>query len=307
MKLSVVTMMYKSSSFLDRFVLEIEEAIHALNITEYEIVLVNDGCPEDSLMKAKEIYGKHEFIRIVNLSRNFGHHYAMQAGLSSANGDLIFLIDCDLETPPNVLIEMYNELDDSEFDVIYGYQESRKGNFFERISGGMFYTLLNKLSETYIPPNILTERLMKRNYVNDLLNVGDANLFMGGLMYWVGYNQKGISVKKIQRTGASNYTFRKKINLLINAVSSFSGTPLKWLFKFGLTISALSLLSAIVVAILKFTYGGDIQVGWSSLIVINVLILGVISTFLGILGIYLHKIFTQVQSRPNFIIKEILE
>lgn len=308
MELSVVTTLYRSKPFLKTFIDEIIEAIEEIKIKNFELIFVNDGSPDDSLAylfaRKKEV----PQIKIVDLSRNFGHHYAMQAGLSQAKGDLIFLIDNDLETPPAILIQ-FNEILklDADLDVVYGFQETRKGGIIEKKFGSVFWYLINKMSDTKIPHNILTERLMTKQYVQSLLELNDANLFLGGMMYWVGFNQKGIPIKKGLREGASTYTVKKRLQLMLHAVTSFSGKPLEWLFYFGLSITFTSILFLIYLLYQKIVHQDEVQLGWTSIVAINILILGIISTFLGIIGIYLFKIFNQVQGRPNSIIKKIYE
>ncbi|MGV3697919.1 glycosyltransferase family 2 protein [Flavobacterium sp.] len=306
MTLSVVSTLYKSRIFLDRFLSETLIALKAINVDDYEIVFVNDGSPDDSLdfliQKKKEI----PQITIIDLSRNFGHHYAMQAGLQYAKGDYVFLIDNDLETPPSFLIDCYQELQkDASLDVVYGYQPERKGKFVESIGGKIFWWAINKFSEVKIPKNILTERLMTRRYLDSLLALGDANLFLGGMMYWAGYGQKGLPVEKKLREGQSTYSTKKRMELMIQAVTSFSGKPLEYLFYTGILITIGSLFTIVYFGIKKIIYGDTIQLGWTSIVILNILILGIISTFLGLIGIYLFKIFRQVQNRPNAIIRKI--
>lgn len=306
MKLSVVSTIYKSKVFLDEFLLEIEKAIASIQIEDYELIFVNDGSPDDSLKHLIHLKEKHPRIKIIDLSRNFGHHYAIQVGLEHSQGELVFLIDNDLETPPSVLTNFYKELQaDESLDAVYGYQETRKGSLAERALGSIFWVLINKLSDTTIPHNIITERLMTKAYVDALLSLKDANLFLGGMMYWVGYNQKGIPVAKGQRKGASTYSFKKRMDLMLQAITSFSGKPLVYLFYFGLIISMLSVSFIVYLVIKKMIYQDEIQIGWTSLIAVSVLILGLISTFLGVIGIYVYKIFKQVQGRPNAIVKKI--
>ena len=308
MKLSVVTTLYRSKRFLEQFLYEMQKALEAINCNNYEIIFVNDGSPDDSLAYLLERKKDIPQIKIIDLSRNFGHHYAMQAGLSQASGDYVFLIDNDLETPPAILTEFYNEMvNDASLDVVYGYQDTRKGSFIERKAGSIFWVLINKMSDTKIPHNILTERLMTKQYVNELLRLQDANLFIGGMMYWVGFNQKGVAVKKGVREGASTYSVKRRAELMLQAITSFSGKPLEWLFYFGLTISTFSFLFIIYIGIKKLIHQDEIQLGWTSIVAINIFILGIISTFLGMIGIYLYKIFKQVQGRPNAIIKKIYE
>lgn len=308
MKLSVVTTLYKSKNFLEIFLKEISSAIETLAIENFELVFVNDGSPDDSVAYLLERKKDISQIKIIDLSRNFGHHYAIQAGLNYASGEYVFLIDNDLETPPSILVDFFNEIKkDNTLDVVYGYQEARKGNFIEKKAGSIFWFLINKLSDTKIPHNILTERLMTKQYVNELLRLQDANLFIGGMFYWVGFNQKGISVKKGQREGASTYSVKRRAELMLQAITSFSGKPLEWLFYIGVTISFFSFLFLVYLAIQKIIHQDEVQLGWTSIVAINVLILGIISTFLGLIGIYIFKIFKQVQGRPNAIIKKIYE
>lgn len=308
MKLSVVTTLYKSKPFLEEFLREMISSIKEIEIDDFEIIFVNDGSPDDSVAYLLGRKQEIKQIKIIDLSRNFGHHYAMQAGLGYAKGEYIFLIDNDLETPPSVLVEYYDEMmKDNTLDVVYGYQESRKGNVIEKKTGSIFWVLINKLSDTKIPHNILTERLMKQQYVKELLRLQDANLFIGGMMYWVGFNQKGIPVTKGQRSQPSTYSFKKRAQLMLQAITSFSGKPLEALFYFGIIISFFSFLFILYIAVEKIIHWNEVQLGWTSIVAINVLILGIISTFLGIIGIYIYKIFRQVQGRPNAIIKKIHE
>ena len=308
MKLSVVTTLYKSKDFLEVFLKEIISAIAVIDVKEFELIFVNDGSPDDSVSYLLERKNKIPQIKIIDLSRNFGHHYAIQAGLNYATGEYVFLIDNDLETPPTVLVDYYNEIKkDTTLDVVYGFQEARKGNFIEKQAGSIFWVLINKLSDTKIPHNILTERLMTKQYVHELLRLQDANLFIGGMMYWVGFNQKGIPIQKGQRKGASTYTIKRRAELMLQAITSFSGKPLEWLFYIGISTSFFSFLFLVYLAFQKIIHQDEVQLGWTSIVAINVLILGIISTFLGLIGIYIFKIFKQVQGRPNVIIKKIYE
>ena len=307
MRLSVVSTLYRSRPFLDTFVTEILSAIRQTGITDYELIFVNDGSPDDSVAHLIELKKQIPEITIVDLSRNFGHHYAIQAGLEVSQGDYVFLIDNDLEVHPQVLTQFYAHMSNNpDLDVVYGFQEARKGGFTENYAGKIFWSVINYISEVKIPKNILTERLMTKAYVEGLLSMKDANLFLGGMMYWVGFKQEGIAVKKGLREGPSTYSFRKRMQLMVQAVTSFSGKPLEILFYFGLCVSFCSFAFLIYLGLKKIIYADEVAVGWTSIIAINVMVLGIISTFLGLIGIYIFKIFKQVQGRPNYIIKKIL-
>ncbi len=303
-QISIVATMYRSRAFLERFLAECLEALAELRCDAFELVLVNDGSPDDSLAYAIERRKDIPQLVVVDLSRNFGHHYAMQAGLCHASGDVIFLIDCDLEVSPLMLPEFKRKLDSTDSDMVYGYQEVRKGGLFEKASGGFFYKAFNLLSDVKIPENIATERIMTRRYVDALLQLGDRNLFLGGMMSWAGFQQLGLPVAKTQREGKSSYTLLRRIHLMVNAVSSFSSQPLVWMFNIGLTITTLSFMYVFYL-VLRKVFFNDALLGFTSMVALTTLSLGIMTTGMGIIGIYLGKVFTQVQNRPTFIVKAV--
>src|SRR5687768_9604109 len=303
-EISIVSTMYRSRPFLDRFLAESLQALSGIKCDHFEILLVNDGSPDDSLAYALERRADIPQLVVVDLSRNFGHHYAVQAGLRHARGNLIFVIDCDLEVSPLVLTEFYAKLCGTKSDVVFGYQEARKGGWFEQMSGGLFWKGFNLLSDVKIPENILTERIMTRRYVEALLQMGDRNLFLGGMMSWTGFQQIGLPIVKKQREGRSTYTLVRRIGLMINAVSSFSAQPLIWLFNIGITITLLS-FSFVFYLVLRKLLFDDTLMGFTSVMTMMMLSLGILTTAIGLAGIYLGKVFNQVQNRPNYIVRNI--
>ncbi len=241
---------------------------------------------------------------VIDLSRNFGHHHAVQAGLRFARGKQVFLIDCDLEVRPGTLRTFITKQRETAAAVVYGYQEARKGGWFEKISGAIFWKGINALSDVKIPENVLTERIMSRRYVDALLQLGDYNLFLGGMMSWTGFFQIGIPVAKGQREGRSSYTLRRRLQLMVNAISSFSSKPLTWLFNIGVLITVISFSYVVYLVFRKIAFG-DALLGFTSLMGLVAMSLGITTTALGLVGIYLGKVFNQVQNRPTFIVKEV--
>ena len=304
--LSIVTTLYKSERFLDVFVAQCVEALAVINCDNYEIIFVNDGSPDHSLTKVLELKKTNDKIVAVDLSRNFGHHYAIMAGLSYSSGDYVFLIDCDLEVPPSQIPVFYTKItEEKEYDVVYGVQEKRKGSFIERTVGGMFYSFFNSLTDTRIPENLLTERIMSRRYVDELTKMGDKNIFMAGMMQWIGFKQIPITIKKGLREGKSTYTLGKRISLSIQAVISFSSYPLVMLFKFGFFISIISMITGAYFLIQKLIYPEVVLSGFTFVIVVLLFSVGIIISSLGILGIYIDKLFNQTKNRQTFIVKDI--
>lgn len=301
--LSVVTSVYRSERFLATFIDEMVLAVDKSGISDYELIFVNDGSPDESLSHLMQARMHNPRIKIVDLSRNFGHHKAMLAGLSHAKGELTFIIDCDLEVRPGVFQRFLDTLRETHADVVYGVQTQRKGALVERAGGALFWRLFNMLSETQIPENVLSERLMKRRYVEALLSLGDRNVFLGGMMYWSGFRQVGTVVEKTQREGASTYSFRKRLSLLIEAVTSFSTVPLKLVLAIGLGFTLLATTAAIALLVRKLLYPATVLQGFTSLMLVMIGLAGVIITVLGVVGLYIARIYTQTQNRPLFIVR----
>ena len=302
--LSIVTTMYRSSRFLPAFLQQCRAVLQDRAIEDHEIVFVDDGSPDDSNAFVLDARGRDDRIKLVDLSRNFGHHRAALAGLAYARGERIFLIDCDLEVAPAVLGDMLDAMDRSKADVVYGYQETRSGGGLERLGGQLFWWLYNHLSDTRIPHNVLTERLMTRRYVDALLTLGDRNIFLAGMMYWAGFEQVGIPIAKGVRLGPSTYSLRRRISLLVEAVTSFSTVPLKLTVWTGLTFLVLSFGFAGALALRKLLYPDTVLLGFTTLLVVIVAMGGVILTLMGVLGIYLSRLFTQAQGRPLYIVRD---
>jgi putative glycosyltransferase len=308
MELSVVSTIYKSRTYLESFLNDTVFAISKCGFKTFELIFVLDGITDNSLDYLIERKNNDlPQIKVVELSRNFGHHYAALAGLRCSKGNLVFLIDCDLEVSPLTLVDFKHKMDELKTDVVFGVQKIRKGDFIERELGKIFWKLFNSLSPVKIPENIVTERLMNRGYVNALASLGDRNIFLGGMMYWVGFNQTSLFVSKKKREGKSTYSFYKRINLLIEAITSFSEYPLKLIFNFGCIVFILSLITSICLIVKKIIYPESLLLGFTSIIITLLMVLGLILVAVGIVGIYLARVFRQVQERPQYIIKTITE
>jgi len=305
MKISVVTTLYCSAGFLEKFY---ERMTSVLKETadESEIIFVHDGSPDNSLDIAVSLQANDQKVKVIDLSRNFGHHKAIMTGLRHASGELVFLIDCDLEEDPGLLrvyLRKYRE--DQKCDVVYGIQKNRKGKWFEKISGDLFYRMINFLSGENMPRNVSLSRLMSNRYVKDLISFQDQEPYLPGLWHFTGYRQVSIPIEK-KCNGVSTYTLQKKIALSINAITSFSEKPLVYIFYTGLLISFLSLTYAAFCFAAWFFWERPIT-GWSSLIVSIWIIGGLVIFFLGVIGIYLSRIFVESKKRPYTIVKKIYQ
>jgi putative glycosyltransferase len=304
LKLSIVSTLYRSASHLGEF--------HRRATTEaarggpdYEIVLVNDGSPDDSLARALELQRGDGHLRIVDLSRNFGHHKAMMTGLAHAQGELVFLIDSDLEEDPELLSAFLAERARTGADVVFGVQDRRKGSLFERVSGEAFFRLFNLLSSYPLPRNLTTVRLMTRRYLDALLRHQERETVISGLWAITGFEQVPVSVTK-QSRGASSYSLARRIVHFVNAITSFSDRPLAFVFYLGFTISFLASLAASYL-IVRRVFFGVLLAGWPS-VMVSIWLLGGLTLFsLGIIGIYLSRVFVETKQRPYTIVRRLYE
>lgn len=304
MDLSIVTTLYYSAPYLEEFYARIRA--EAEKITgDYEIIFVNDSSPDNSLDIAISLYERDSKVRVIDLSRNFGHHKAMMTGLAHARGELVFLIDCDLEEKPELLSDFYNEFKSSDADVVYGMQQTRKGRFLERVSGQLFFSLFNLLSNYPLPPNLITVRLMSRRYVTSLVAHQERETIIAGLWVITGFKQTSLIVHKASK-GSSTYNLTRKIAVFVNSVTSFSDRPLIFIFYLGCVIVFLSSIAALDLIVRRIFFSVFLA-GWPSLIV-SVWLLGGLTIFcLGVIGIYLSKIFMETKQRPYTVIRQIYE
>lgn len=303
MKLSIVATLFRSAAHLDEFHRRSTASARAIAGDDYEIVLVNDGSPDDSLERAVRLSATDPHMTVVDLSRNFGHHKAMMTGLSHSVGELVFLIDSDLEEEPEWLMDFAELMARESCDVVYGVQERRKGNVFERWTGQWFYWIFNALTGLALPENSVTARLMSRRYVNALLGHDEREIFIAGLWHITGFSQHGRLVTK-HATSASSYTLRHKLSLLVNAVTSFSNAPLIAIFYTGI---AISLVAAVSIAYLfaNWLFMSRPMSGWTSVMASIWLIGGLVISFIGVVGIYLSKIFIETKRRPYTIVRSV--
>ncbi len=301
MKLSIVTTLYDSGKHLEEFHSRMSAAAGDLT-DEFELVLVNDGSPDDSLTVALALRERHSNIRVIDLSRNFGHHRAIMTGLGEAKGDLVFLIDCDLEEPPETLKEFWDKREASGVDVVFGVRDQRQESGLARFFGSAFYTLFNLLSPDKIPYNLLTVRLMTRRYVDALMLFKEREMQLSGLWAITGFAQLPLNVEKGYK-GHSSYTLRRKLAHFLNAVTSFSNRPLVVIFYLGLSVLAFSGIAAIYLVIRTLLQGVS-NTGWPSLIV-SICFFGGLNLFsTGLVGIYIAKVYIEVKQRPYVIVRE---
>jgi putative glycosyltransferase len=298
--LSVVSTLYNSEPYIEQFCQRISDAARSFG-GEYEIILVDDGSPDRSRDMAIALSRADAHIHVIELSRNFGHHKAIMTGLAHARGELVFLIDSDLEEDPAWLGSFYDKMRHEGADVVYGIQARRKGSLTERVTGALYYATLNSMLEFPVPRNVITARLMTARYVSQLIRHRDREVCLAALWVMTGFKQVPITVEKKDR-GASTYGVGERVAVLVNAVTSFSNRPLVYIFYLGAFIMLTATLTGTILIWRVLFHGVGVE-GWPSLVV-SVWFLGGTTIFcLGVIGMYLSKVFMETKDRPYTVIR----
>ncbi len=301
MKISVVTTLYNSARYIGEFVERVRTQLKKLT-DDYEIILVDDGSPDDSLRSALTLLPTEPRLKVIELSRNFGHHKAIMTGLEHASGDLVFLIDVDLEEPPELLGQFFPILRDEGFDVVFGLQKARKGRLIERFGGHLAWSFLNLFLPVKIPHSHSTVRLMTRDYVNALVRHKEHKTAIGGLWVMTGFKQKGIDFEKGSR-GQTSYNMSRRLVALLDSITSFSELPLFIIFYIGCAVIFASMVMGVFLIIRRLN--GHLLEGWASTIVLISFFGGLAVFSIGVVGLYVSRIFIETKGRPYTLIRKI--
>lgn len=302
MKMSIVTTSYQSTLTIVNFVERMHISAKDLQIS-YELIIVDDGSTDDTKDKTRQLITKFKNTRLIELSRNFGHHQAILLGLDHAEGEYIFLIDSDLEEAPELLGRFYSEILNTKADVVYGVSDKHGVNWLQKASSNFFWEFFRKHTKLEVPKGICTVRIMNRQYVNSLLQHREVNVFLAGLWVITGYQQKPIIIEKVYK-GTTNYTFGKRLDLALTSLISFTGRPLRLIAVFGALTVFVALLLLLTLIFGHFIFEGTSQ-GWLSVITLIVLFGGFQILAIGMVAIYVASILEEVKARPRAIVSKI--
>jgi putative glycosyltransferase len=300
LRVSIVTTLYNSAPYIEEFFKRSVAAVEPV-ANEVEVIFVDDGSPDDSLTVAKSLIGGDVEVKVVELSRNFGHFQAVMTGLGHAEGDLIFLLDSDLEEAPELFAELYAPIamasSDQPVDVGFGVARKRKGGALERVGGAFFYRVMNWMSGVDIPVNALMARVMSRRYVQALLTHHERELFLNGVMTITGFRQVAVPVDKSGK-GSTSYGRLHRISIALRAITAFSDRPLTFILVFGLALSTIAVMATIALVLSVVVFGVDYLPGWASLLAGLCFFSGITLASIGVLGFYLGRVFVEVKARP---------
>lgn len=301
MELSIISPIYKGEKMLEELVSRIKTSVETIT-NDYEIILVNDCSPDDSWNKMKEICANENKVKGINLSRNFGQHHAITAGLTESVGDWVVVLDCDLQDPPEEIPNLYRKAQEG-YDTVFATRVVRKDRVMKKITARAFNYIFNYLTDA---PDVKTNvfGIFHRRVISAVLSMGDYNRCFPREVGWVGFRIGYHPVAKEERAeGTSGYTWRKLFSLSSSIIVSFSNKPLRIALRFGFFIVLFSLGISLYYLVRYFVIGVGVS-GFTTIIVSMWLIAGIIISLIGVVGVYLGSVFDKVKGRPNYIIKD---
>ena len=302
-KISIVVPCYNEESNINSFYEEMIKTLEQVKENySYEIIFVNDGSNDNTELEVKKIRKTDQNVILISFSRNFGKEAAIYAGLNNATGNLVALIDADLQHPPVTILEMLKGINDG-YDVVATKRKNRKG---EPVVKSLFSKLFYKMMKMFIPieKNVQDFRLMKKEVVDAIISLKEYNRFSKGIFTWVGFKIKYIEIENIERkAGKTKWSFRKLFNYAIEGITSFTTAPLKASTLMGFFISIIAIISTIVIILQTLIYGKDVP-GYASIITAILFMGGVQLISIGILSEYISKMYLEIKKRPKYIIKK---
>lgn len=298
--ISVVTPVYGCKTCLAELYLRLKSTLEQIN-PEFEIILVNDASPDGAWETIVELAARDQRVKGINLSRNFGQHYAITAGLDHAQGEWVVVMDCDLQDQPEEIVKLYNKALEG-FDVVLAQRIVRHDSWGKRIGSKLFYRILGYLTDTEQDASIANFGIFNTKVIYAIRSMGDYNRYFPTMVRWVGFRTFKLPVQHAIRTaGVSSYSLKKLLRLSLDVILSFSDKPLRLTVKLGFAISVIAFLFAIYNLFLYIH--GDIEVaGFTSLIISIWFLSGLVISILGIVGLYIGKTFDKVKQRPVYIV-----
>ena len=304
--ISVVAPIYNERETLDELHRRLTGVLQTLG-DEYEIVLVDDGSSDDSWTQMLTLAARDRHLRLLRLSRNFGHQAALSAGLDAARGDAVVLMDADLQDPPEVIPDLVAQWRDG-FDVVYAVRSSRQGEpWAKEKSAAVFYRVLQRMTATRIPRDAGDFRLLSRRAADALTAMPERARFLRGMTSWIGFRQTGVPYSRDARhAGTSKYSLTRQLRLAFDGIASFSTAPIKAVTALGFALVVFCIAVLAWTMYIRFFTSDSVQ-GWTSVIAVVLLLGGVQLLSLGVIGQYVARIFDETKQRPLYLVEEVVE
>ncbi len=302
--ISIVVPMYYEEKVADECYKRLKKVMDD-NEINYEFIFVNDGSKDRTFEILNKIAEEDKNTKIISFSRNFGHQIAVTAGVDKAKGDAVVVIDADLQDPPELIPKMIDLWNDG-YKVVYAKRKKRKGeSFFKLLTAGMFYRILDKMTDIDIPLDTGDFRLMDRDVVNVLKTMNERNRFVRGMVSWVGFKQTPIEYERDERfAGETKYPLKKMIKFASDGIISFSAKPLKIMGSLGMFCVSISLLIFLYALIRKLANDINVVSGWASIMTAVTFLGGVQLLSISVLGEYIGRIYDESKGRPLYVIEK---
>ena len=305
-KISVIVPCYNEQEAIPFFYDEIVKISKIMeNDAEFEYLFINDGSKDKTINVLRELAKRDERVKYVSFSKNFGKEAAMYAGLEKSSGDYIAVMDVDLQDPPELLVQMFQDLESGEYDCVATRRVSRKGEPpIRSLFAKLFYSMINKISKTEIVDGARDYRLMTRQMVDAILEVKEYNRFSKGIFSWVGFNTKWLEYENVERrAGETKWSFWKLLKYSLDGIVAFSTVPLSIASILGLLLCFIAFVLIIVIVVKTLAFGDPVA-GYPSLMCVILFVGGVQLFCMGILGKYLSKTYLETKKRPIYLVKE---
>jgi dolichol-phosphate mannosyltransferase len=300
---SIVVPVYNEAEVLQALYNRLTPVMAGLG-ESYEIIFVNDGSTDESPLLLQDLQGKDKHLKLLSLSRNFGHQIAITAGLDHSLGQAVVVMDADLQDPPEVIPQLVDQWRKG-YDLVSAVREKRRGEgLFKRATAALFYRLLRHLTVTEIALDAGDFRLMSRKAVETLKGIRERSRFLRGLSGWIGFRQTSVSfVRDVRQAGETKYPLKKMVRFALNGIMSFSSVPLQMASYLGFLVSSVSFFYMVYAIGLKL-FTDRVVLGWASVMVAVLFLGGVQLVSLGIIGEYIGRIYDEVKQRPLYIVDE---
>jgi len=302
-KYSIVIPLYNEESGLSVLVERLQEIMAQFD-GPAEVVMVDDGSRDGTYNLALAASAKDPRFKLIQFSRNFGHQVAITAGMDAAAGDAVIIMDADLQDPPYVVLQMIEKWKEG-YEVVYGLRERREGErLFKTATASMFYGLLNRIGDIDTPVDVGDFRLVDRKALNAFLQMRENNRYVRGMFSWVGFRQTGVPYNREERhAGATHYTLSKMVKLASNGILGFSTAPLRLALSAGVFLAIASVIYGIVAIALKLA-GQSLVPGYASLLFVITFLSGIQLAVLGMVGLYVGRIYDEARGRPLYVVRE---
>ncbi|KLE03690.1 glycosyltransferase family 2 protein [Aliarcobacter butzleri] len=302
MKMSIVIPVYGCCKSLINLYERLTKSI-SLITDNFEIIMINDSSPDSAWEVIKELAQKDDRVKGIKLSRNFGQHKAISAGLDYANGDWIIVMDCDLQDQPEEIIKLYNKVQEG-YDIVFGKKIERKDRYFKRLGSKLFFKIYDYFTDSKVDSTVGNFSIISKKVLSSLTQMREQTKAYPLFVNWIGFRKAEVLIEHSERKeGKSSYDMKKLVNLAIDNIVSQSNKPLKLSIKFGFILSIFSLLYGSWLIFRYFMFSIPVE-GWTSVMVSIYFIGGLLFANMGILGLYIGKIFDETKNRPIYIIQE---